>query len=96
MLGHIASNCPQQDPKKKRKRKFHAHAAEEEVPSKKAEESSEEEYVLILALTCSTSPVIDIWLVDSGASKHMKIFEEALSSHVKKESPHKVKLGDDF
>ena len=53
VLGHIARNYPQQDPKKKSKKKnFHAHAAEEEVPSKRAkEEPSEKEYVLISALT---------------------------------------------
>ena len=31
VLGHIARDCPRQDPKKKSKRKFHAHVAEEEV-----------------------------------------------------------------
>ena len=96
MLGHIARNCPQQDPKKKSKRKFHAHAAEEEVPSKKVkEESSDEEYVLISALTGSISLGNNTLLVDNGASKHMTGSEEALTSLVKKDSPHKVKLGDD-
>ena len=58
VLGHIARNCPQQDPKKKSKtKKFHAHVAEEEVPSKRTkEEPSEEEYVLISALSGSVSP----------------------------------------
>ena len=52
MLGHIARNCPQQDPKKKsKKKKFHAHATKEEVPSKRAKkELGEEEYVLISTL----------------------------------------------
>ena len=55
--GHIARNCPQQDPKKKSKRKFHALVAEEEVPSNIAkEEPSEEDYVLSSALTSSVSP----------------------------------------
>jgi len=96
VLGHISKDCPQNNPKKN-KGKFHAHAVEEEKPSKKAkEESSDKEYVLISALTGSVSLGNDTWIVDSGASKHMTGFESSLSSLEKKESPHKVKLGDDF
>jgi hypothetical protein len=35
------------------------------------------------------------WLVYSGASKHMTGYNDSLSSLVEKDSPHKVKLGDD-
>ena len=68
------------------------------MPSKKVvkEESSEEEYVLISALTDFTTPGNDTWLVDSGASKHMTSFQDSLTNLVKKDSLHKVKLGDDF
>ena len=53
-----------------------AHVVEDndqevEEEAKKDEESSEE-YVLIYALKWLVSPVNDTWLVDSGASKHMK------------------------
>jgi hypothetical protein len=34
--------------------------------------------------------------VDSGASKHMTGYKESLSHLIQKESPHKVKLGDDY
>ncbi len=60
------------------------------------EESSEEEYVLISALTGSVFPRNDTWLVDSSVPKHMTGFQGSLTSLVKKDSPHKVKLGDNF
>ena len=50
---------------------------------------------MISDLSFSISPGNDTWLVDSGASKHMTGSKEALTSLVKKDSPHKVKLGDD-
>jgi hypothetical protein len=34
--------------------------------------------------------------VDSGASKHMKGYKYSLSNLTHKDSPHKVKLGDDY
>ena len=36
------------------------------------------------------------WLIDSGASKHMTGFKESFVKLSKHESPHKVKLGDDY
>ena len=36
------------------------------------------------------------WLVDSGASKHMTGFKESFVNLFEHESPHKVKLGDDY
>ena len=36
------------------------------------------------------------WLTDSGASKHMTRFKESFVKLSKHESPHKVKLGDDY
>ena len=56
-------------------RRFQAHAAEDsdqEVEEAKKDEDSSEEYVSISTLTRSVSPRNDTWLVDSGASKHMK------------------------
>ena len=36
------------------------------------------------------------WLIDSGASKHMIGFKESFVKLSEHESPHKVKLGDDY
>ena len=36
------------------------------------------------------------WLIDSGASKHMIGFKESLEKLSEHNSPHKVKLGDDY
>ena len=36
------------------------------------------------------------WLIDSGDSKHMKRFKESFVKLYEHESPHKVKLGDDY
>ena len=36
------------------------------------------------------------WLIDSGASKHMTGFKESFVKLSEHESPHKVKLGDDY
>ena len=34
--------------------------------------------------------------LDNGASKHMIGYEDSLSKLIHKDSPHKVKLGDDY
>ena len=44
---------------------------EEGTQRKKAREEYDEEYVLFLALSGSVTPGEDVWLIDSGASKHM-------------------------
>ena len=36
------------------------------------------------------------WLIDSGDSKHMMGFKESFVKLSEHESPHKVKLGDDY
>ena len=36
------------------------------------------------------------WIIDSGASKHMISFKESFVKLSEHESPHKVKLGDDY
>ena len=58
--------------------------------------SSEDEYVLILALTDNITHGSDDWLIDSGASKHMTGFKESFVKLSERESPCKVKLGDDY
>ena len=102
--GHFAKDCPnkQKIVKKSNKRRHHAHAAEDDEPSRKRsryeseDSSSEDEYVLISALTGNITHGSDDWLIDSGASKHMTGFKEFFVRLSEHESPHKVKLGDDY
>ena len=88
--------------KKGNKRRHHVHAPKDDEPSKKrsryeSEDSlSEDEYVLISALTGNITHGSDDWLIDSGASKHMTGFKESFVRLSEHESPHKVKLGDDY
>ena len=83
-------------------KKTHAHAAEDDEPSKKRTKyesedySSEDEYVLISTLTGNIIHGSDDWLIDSGASKHMTRFKKSFVRLSEHESPHKVKLGDDY
>ena len=51
---------------------------------------------MIFALTGTVTHESDTWIVDSGSSKHMTSFKDSLSNLQKKDSPHKVKLGDDY
>ena len=84
------------------KRRHHAHATKDDEPSKKRtryeseDSSSEDEYVLISALTGNITHGSDDWLIDSGASKHMTGFKESFVILSEHESPHKVKLRDDY
>ena len=88
--------------KKGNKRRNHAHAIEDDEPSKKRTRyesenySSDEEYVFISALTGNITHGRNDWLIDSGASKHMTGFKESFVKLSEHESPHKVKLGDDY
>jgi hypothetical protein len=51
---------------------------------------------LISSLTGTVTHGSDTWLIDSGASKHMTSYKDSLSKLVQKDSPHKVKLSDDY
>ena len=96
-MGHIVRNCPRKE--EQLKNKFHAHAVEENEPVEERNneyEDSIEEYVLISSLTKQISHGSDTWLIDSGASKHMTGYEDSLSCLLQKDSPRKVKLGDDY
>ena len=100
-MGHIARNCSliQRLREKKGGKRNHVHTNEDDEPPKKVakeDESSDEEYVLISCLTRTITHRSDIWLVDSGASKHMTDYKDFLSNCTHKYSPHKVKLGDDY
>ena len=52
--------------------------------------------MLISALTGTISHGSNDWLIGSGASKHMKGFKESFVKRSEHESPHKVKLGDEY
>ena len=99
-MGHIVRNCAfiKDQIKKGKNKRHHAHVAEDDEPVRKKErkDDSDEEYVLISALTRIVTHGSDTWLVDSGASKHMTGYKYFLTDLVEKDSPHKVKLGDDY
>ena len=100
-MGHISINCLlEEEQLKKRNKRFQAHAVEdddqEDEKRTKEDEDSCEEYVLISTLIGSVSHGSDTWLVDSGASKHTTCYKDSLSCLVQKDSPHKVKFGDDY
>ena len=104
--GHYARYFPKNKngslKKKGNKRRHHAHAAEDDEPSSKRikqesdDSSSDEEYVLISALMGNITHGSNDWLIDSGASQHMTGFKESFVKLSEHESPHKVKLGDDY
>ena len=52
--------------------------------------------MLISTVTRTISHGSNDWLIDSGASKHMMGFKEPFVKLLEYESPHKVKLGDDY
>ena len=82
------------------KKRQHAHVAKDYEPTNKRfrreKDDSDEEYVLISALTGTISHGSNDWFVDSGASKHMTGYKESFVNMPEHESPHKVKLGDDY
>jgi len=102
--GHYAKNCPKKPKLSKRssKRRHHAHVAEDDEPSKKRSSyeseysSSEDKYVLIFALMGTVTHGRKDWLINSGASKQMIGFKEYFEKLSEHNSPHKVKLGDDY
>ena len=104
--GHFARDCPRDKggshKKKDNKRRHHSHTVEDDEPSRKRikqesdDSSSDEEYVFISALTGIVTHGSNDWLIGSGDSKHMMGFKESFVKLSEHESPHKVKLGDDY
>jgi hypothetical protein len=68
---------------------------EESTPQKKTKESKDEEYVFVSSLTSTITQGSDIWLMDSGAFKHMSGFRSSLTKLTKKSSSLQMELGDD-
>jgi hypothetical protein len=100
-LGHFVRDFPliMEINNKKGSKRHQAHTTKDDEPPKKVakqDESSDEDYVLISSLTGIVTHGSDTWLIDNGASKHMKGYEESLSKLIHKDSPHKMKLGDDY
>ena len=52
--------------------------------------------MIISTLTLTITHGSNDWLVDSGASKHMTGNKESFVNMSEHESPHKVKLWDDY
>jgi hypothetical protein len=67
----------------------------ESTPQKNTKESKDEEYVFVSTLTGTITQGSDIWLMDSGASKHMIEFRSSLTKLIEKTSSLQVELGDD-
>ena len=62
--------------KNNEKIKQHSHTIEDDdPPRKRVKQESDEEYVLISALTGTISHGSNDWLIDSGASKHLRGFK---------------------
>ena len=82
------------------KKRDHAHIAENDEPTNKRfkweKDDSDEEYVLMSTLTGTITHGSTDWLVDSGLCKHMMGYKESFINISENESPHKVKLGDDY
>ena len=80
--------------------RHHAHVSKDDEPTnkifKREKDDSDEEYVLISALTGTITHGSNDWLVDSGASKNMTGYKESFVNMSEHDSPHKVKLGDDY
>ena len=102
--GHYSKYCPRNRGsfnKNSNKKRRHAQTTEDDEPTIKrikveVDSSSGEEYLLISALMGTISTGKNDCLVDSGASKHMIGYKESFTNLSEHESPHQVKLGDDY
>ena len=52
--------------------------------------------MLISSHTGTISHISNDWILDSGASKHMTGYKKSFVNMFEHDSPHKVKLGDDY
>jgi hypothetical protein len=88
--GHIARDCPTT-------KKGRQHASTTDVDSKphqRDEDIKDEAFFFISTLSGTVPTDSDIWLIDSGASRHMTGYREHLTDLVEKESSLHVVLGD--
>ena len=78
---------------------YNAHATKDNEPIKnksKEDSSNDEEYVLISTLTSMITHGRKVCLVDCVASKQMIGFKHSFTNLTEEDTPHKVKLGDDY
>ena len=105
-LGHYAKDCRSPPSQQKRKGRFQASVATEEAkpqeePQRRQtraatkEQEQQKEYYLISALFSTITKSEEIWLIDSGASRHMTGFKQNLANYQDKKFKAKVELGDD-
>jgi hypothetical protein len=101
-LGHFAKDCRNPPSQQKRKGRFLASVAvEEEVPQRRRnkvdtkEQEQRRESYLVSALSGIVTKSEEVWLVDSGASKHMIGFKHSLVNYRDKKFNVKVELGDE-
>ena len=91
--GHFKRDCHNMGNNKKRKGKQHASTTdvEDEKPNKI---KSGKDFFYFSALTCSIADDDDIWLEDSGASRHMTREFGNISSMKEKKLSQRVELGE--
>ena len=66
------------------------------VKQESEDSSSDEEYVLISTLMGTVTHGSKCWLIDNGSSKNMTRFKKYFVKLSEHNSPHKVKLGDNY
>jgi hypothetical protein len=72
------------------------HDVDREPPQKKSRKASKDDEDFFISVHSSTIPTSsDIWLIDSGVSRHMTRYREHHTDLVEKDSRSHVVLGDD-
>jgi hypothetical protein len=92
--GHYVKNCPQW---KKGEKHDSTANVDSEPPQRNSRNTSmnDEEFFFISSLSSMVPTSNDIWLIDSGAFRHMTGYREHLTNLVEKESCLNVVHGDD-
>jgi hypothetical protein len=88
--GHIARDCPA----RKKGRQLASTVNVDPEPHQRDEDIKDEAFFFISALSGTVPTNNDIWLIDSGASRHMTGYRDQLIDLVEKESHLHVVLGD--
>jgi hypothetical protein len=105
-LGHYVRDYKNPPSQQKRRGRFQASVATEEAkpqeePQRRQtkaatkEQEQHEEYYLISSLSSTITKSKEIWLIDSGASRHTIGFKQNLANYQDKKFKAKVELGDD-
>jgi hypothetical protein len=88
--GHIARNYPT----RKKGRQLASTADVDPEPPQRDEDIKDEAFFFISTLSGTVPTDSDIWLIDSGESRHMTGYKDHLTDLVEKESSLHVVLGD--